>query len=245
MIAIILAGGYAKRLWPLTKNRPKPLLPVAGKPILKYILEKVEKLPVNRIILLTNMRFRFEFEEWLAVNGYREVEVVADDSRCEEEKPGAVKALAELTARLSDDCLIVAGDNLFTDSLKGMVEMFNLLRAPVIALYDVGSLEVAKNYSTVVMDEDGRIVGFVEKPPNPETTLVGTCIYMFPGRILPKVKEYVDEGLGADEPGRFVEWLHEREPVYGYVLEGLWFDIGTPETYAQADRSFSKLIECC
>jgi glucose-1-phosphate thymidylyltransferase len=243
MITIILAGGYAKRLQPLTKNKPKPLLPVAGKPILKYILEKVEELPVNHIILSTNMRFKSEFEEWLAVNGYGDVDVVADDSRCEEEKPGAVKALAELTANLHDDRLIVAGDNLFTDGLKGMVEMFNRLRAPVIALYDVKSLEAAKNYSTVTVNQDGRIVGFTEKPSNPKTTLIGTCIYIFPSRILPKIKEYVDKGLGADEPGRFIEWLHKQEPVYGYRLKGEWWDIGTPETYTQANKSFTKLKE--
>ena len=180
MIAIILAGGYARRLQPLTKDKPKPLLPVAGKPILKYILEKVEKLPVNRLILSTNMRFKSEFKEWLVADGYGDVEVVADDSRCEEEKPGAVKALAELTANLHDDCLIIAGDNLFTDSLKGMVEMFSRLCAPVIALHDVKNLEVAKQCSTVTIDQNGKIINFTEKPSKPQTTLIGTCIYLFP-----------------------------------------------------------------
>ena len=116
--------------------------------------------------------------------------------------------------------------------------MFNRLHAPVIALYDVKSLEAVRNYSTVTVDQDGRIAGFTEKPPNPETTLIGTCIYLFPSRTLPKIREYVDKGLGADEPGRLIEWLHRQEPVYGYTLRGEWWDIGTPETYAQANRSF-------
>lgn len=241
MIAIILAGGYGKRLQPLTRDKPKALLLIAGKPILKYILEKIGELDVYRIILSANMRFKLDFEYWLKANGYGEVEVIADESYREEEKPGAVKALAELTKNLSDDCLIIAGDNLFTDSLRGMVEAYGKVRTPMIALYDIGSLELARNYSTVIVDRENRVLSLKEKPLNPETTLIGTCIYILPRKTLPKIREYVNEGLGVDEPGRFIEWLHKKVPVYGYLLRGKWWDIGTIESYNSANEFFRKL----
>jgi len=241
-VAVVLAGGYAKRLWPLTRDKPKPLLPVAGKPILAYILEKVLRVGVNRIILSTNLRFRSDFEGWLNRSGFVRVEVVADRSRREEEKPGAVKALAEITKNIKDDCLILAGDNIFTSGLEDMVKVFSRVYAPLIAVYDVGDFELAKRYSTVTLDSEGRIVEFVEKPEKPKTTLIGTCIYILPAKTLPRIGEYIDKGLGRDEPGRFIQWLCKQETVYGYRLEGEWWDIGNIETYRDADKYFSKLL---
>ena len=241
LTAIILAGGYAKRLWPLTKNKPKPLLPVAGKPILEYVLEKIMELNINRIILSTNMRFKANFEKWLEDYGYKEVRVVADRSYREEEKPGAVKALAELTQNIQNDCLILAGDNIFTSSLKNMVKTYNRINAPMVALYNIKNLKLAKKFSTAILDQNNRIIEFIEKPTKPKTTLIGTCIYILPRKTLPRIGEYIVKGFGRDEPGRFIEWLCKQEPVYGYMLEGEWWDIGNPETYEKANQHFLSL----
>lgn len=241
-MAIILAGGYGKRLWPLTRDKPKALLPIAEKPIIEYIIEKLITLyGIEQIIISTNLRFESCFREWIATTNYQNVEIVADKSLSEEEKPGAVKALAEITSNIHSDCLIMAGDNLFNADLKEMIEFYKKKSSPIVALYDLKKLDLAKHYATVLIDQDNRIVDFEEKPSKPKTTLIGTCIYILPKRTLPRLKEYVKKDLGKDQPGRFIEWLHKREPVFGYILEGYWWDIGTPESYCEADRFFSNL----
>jgi glucose-1-phosphate thymidylyltransferase len=240
LIAIILAGGYAKRLWPLTKDKPKPLLPIAKRPIIEYIIEKLGILhEIEHTIISTNLRFESCFREWLDNTNYQNIEIIADKSLSEEEKPGAVKALAEITSNVHSDCLIIAGDNLFTDDLKGMIDFYKKKSSPIVALYDVKKTSLAKHYATVLLNQDGKIIDFEEKPSKPKTTLIGACIYILPERTLPRLKEYVKKDLEKDQPGRFIEWLYKQEPVYGYILKGYWCDIGTPNSYDEANKSFS------
>lgn len=183
MIAIILAGGYATRLQALSKNVPKPLLKVASKPIVEYIFDKLAEIEdIQYVIISTNLRFEQQFREWLGSNFERRVEIIADKSRSEEEKLGAIATLAQLTSGMSDDCLIIAGDNLFTSSLRPMTRAFKDKSCAVVALYDIKDHELAKQYSTASIDAQGKIMGFSEKPAQPETTLVGTCIYILPKR---------------------------------------------------------------
>jgi glucose-1-phosphate thymidylyltransferase len=242
MKALVLAGGFAKRLWPLTIDQPKPLLPVAGRPIIDYTLDKLEEIGVQEITVSTNMKFKSHFENWIMESGRKNVELVVEESRSEREKLGAVKALARLTSGMRGDYVVVAGDNLFTGSLKGMMEAYRRLNSPIIGLYDVRNFELAKSYSTVVVDSSFRISEFIEKPENPKTTLIGTCLYILPETSLRRLEEYVQIGLNADAPGRFIEWLCVKEPVYGYLLEGVWWDIGTIQSYNEAKRYFSSLI---
>ena len=137
MYAIVLAGGYAKRLWPLTLNTPKALLPIAGKPILDHIIEKLKALnpPLNEIVLSTNQRFQPQFQEWLSARAYRNVELAPDNAASEEEKPGAIKAMAKIIfASEDDDVLVIAGDGMFNDDLSGMLETFKRKNAAVVAI---------------------------------------------------------------------------------------------------------------
>jgi len=241
-MAIILAGGYAKRLWPLTMEKPKPLLPVAKRPVIEYVIDKLMRYGMKKIIISTNIRFESCFREWLVTTCYQHIDIVSDNSRSEEEKPGAVKALAEITSKIHSDCLVIAGDNLFTSDLKEMMDFYKKKSSPVIAVYDTKDLSLAKQYATVILDQDNKIIDLKEKPSQPKTSLVGTCIYILPEKTLPRLREYVGKDLGKDQPGRFIEWLHKQEPVFGYVLEGYWCDIGTPESYAKADKFFSSMI---
>ena len=152
MYAIVLAGGYAKRLWPLTLNTPKALLPIAGKPILDYVMEKLEAInpPLKKIVISTNQCFQPQFKEWLASKKYRNVILLPDDSECEEKKPGAIKAMANITAFADeDDVFVIAGDGMFNDDLSGMMEAFYKKKTSVVALYNVKNIEEAKRCAVI------------------------------------------------------------------------------------------------
>jgi len=243
LIAIILAGGYAKRLWPLTLNKPKALLPIAEKPMIDHIIEKLTPLSplITRIIISTNLRFQPQFLSWLKTRKNPNIELMPDDSRKEEEKLGAVRALADIAAKINEDMLVIAGDNLTTDNLKGFLHFFNEKHAPTIALYHAENIDEAGGGATVSVDNQGRILEFIEKPSNPKTTLVGACIYALPTKTCDRLKQYLELRLPTDEPGRFIEWLHKQEPVYGYMLKDYLWDIGTLESYQAADKFFSAI----
>jgi len=232
LIAIILAGGYGKRLQPFSGDVPKPLLEIAGKPIIGHIFDRLSELKdVRHVIISTNLRFEQQFKKWLDSNPRWKAEIIADRSRSEEEKPGAIASLAQLTSKLSDSCLIIGGDNLFTASLRPLIQAFKERSSTTVALYDVKDRELARQYSTVTIGDKDRIMGFSEKPAEPDTTLVGTCIYILPKSALSRLKEYLADSVDRDSPGRFIEWLCKREPVYGHVLDGYWWDIGVMEQY--------------
>lgn len=240
LIAIILAGGYAKRLWPITKEIAKPLLPLGRKRIIDFIIDKLLKLDeVCKIIVSANLKFKDDFEKWAKQYPSIDLEIVYDMSRGEEEKPGALRALANVVSGLADDCLVVAGDNVFTSDLRGLVDEFRRRSgSTVIGLYDVGNLELARNYGVVKIDEDFRIISMEEKPSSPESTLVSTGIYLFPRKVLSRFMEYIECGGSSDELGRFIKWLICQEPVYGYPLSGIWYDVGTHEMYRKALEVF-------
>lgn len=237
MQAIVLAGGFAKRLQPLSSRTPKPLLKVGGRAIIEYVVDKIMDVgDIEKILISTNLRFKEQFEEWLESRNLLNASLIVEPSVREEEKPGAVAALARITEGIKDNCLVIAGDNLFTSSLKPLVERFRITGKPVVGIYNLGDRELAKQYSTISVDSDGRIVRFVEKPADPESTLIGTAIYVLPQSILPKLREFAKASPDRDSPGRFIEWLYKREPTYGVTLGGQWWDIGTIDEYAKVNR---------
>ena len=118
------------------------------------MVEKLTRHGMERIIISTNLRFEGCFREWLTTNNCQNIEIVLDKSSCEEEKPGAVKALAEITSNIHSDCLIIAGDNLFIADLKEMMDFYKKKSSPIVALYDIGKLDLAKQYATVLLDQD-------------------------------------------------------------------------------------------
>ena len=235
MIVIILAGGYAKRLWPLTKNIAKPLLPIKGKPIINYIMDKLVKIEnIEKIIVSTNKRFEHQFKSWLSQQKYEKVRVHAEPTCREKEKLGAIRAISELIVKnRANEYLIVAGDNYFSSNLKNFVRYSQKSKASTVAVYDVKDLILAKGYASIEIDENQRIVNVKEKPRNPRSTLVGTCIYFFPQDSLRRIHEYLGEGNPGDSPGHFIEWLYRKEEVYGYRLRGHWTDIGTLNSYME------------
>lgn len=213
---------------------------MGGKSVLDYILEKLNKLDeVKRTIITKNMRFEPQFREWLKHKPYSNVEVRIEPSSKEQEKPGAIKALSQLLPDLAgNDIIIIAGDNLFTHNLNEIVEYFKHNNGPVIAIYDIKNPKLARHLSTVETDGDGRILSFEEKPENPKSTLIGTCIYILPSESLNNIREYLKGGNNPDSPGHFIQWLSKKQTLYGFILTGYWCDIGTPNTYEDAKRKF-------
>jgi glucose-1-phosphate thymidylyltransferase len=242
MRAIVLAGGYAKRLWPLTKDRPKPLLPMGDSCILDCIVSKINDVKgIEEIILSTNKKFEGNFLEWVREGGYRNITVFPEPSIQEEEKLGPVKAIDLIIKETPrDDFLIAAGDNLFSLDLVELVTFYRKVKSSVIALYEIGSLELAKKYASVEVNEKRKIVGFEEKPERPKSQLVSTGIYVLPWKSISKIGIYLQDSNPPDPIGRFIGWLSEREDVYGFKFSGYWYDIGSMESYACAQEDFRK-----
>ena len=234
MKVLIMAGGYATRLWPITKEKPKPLLPVGDKYIIDYILEKVKELDLE-VYVSTNKFFEKYFKEWAEKNG---VELIVEDTLSEEEKLGTIGAIKYAISKLGiDDYLIVAGDNLFSFSLKEFLRHYN--GKPLIAVYDVGDFELAKRYGVVVVEGD-RVIDFQEKPLQPKSTLVSTGVYALPKEVVAKVDEYLAEG-NRDSPGYFIEWLLKKGvEIQAYKFDDYWYDIGSADSYLEAMKTLLK-----
>ena len=243
MKAIVLAAGYATRLYPLTETVAKPLLPVSGRPMIDYVLDRIHEVDeVDGVHVVTNHKFADSFLRWGEAHeaaGIR-IDVHDDGTTSEDDRLGAIGDIRFVIERAgvgSDDLLVVAGDNLFDYSIADYVHWWRGKgEASAVALYDVGDVELVKKYSAVELDADDRLVHFVEKPEHPETTLVATATYLFHRVHVPLVERYLEEGNSPDQPGRLVAWLVPRAPVYGYRFEGEWRDIGDAEQLLEADN---------
>lgn len=242
MKALVLAAGYATRLYPLTKAVAKPLLPLAERPMLDYLLERIREVDeIDEIHVVTNHKFAGAFEEWAAT---RDVTVHDDGTTSEDDRLGAIGDIRFFVERtgVDDDLLVVAGDNLFDYSLADYVAWWHGKGvASAVVLYDVGDLELAKKYSSVDVDADDRLTAFVEKPEDPTSTLVATAAYLYHRAHVPLVERYLAEGSPPDQPGRFVAWLVPRAPVYGYRVGGDWRDIGDAAQLLDADNHLRRL----
>ncbi|WP_049922774.1 sugar phosphate nucleotidyltransferase [Halopiger djelfimassiliensis] len=236
MKAVVLAGGYATRMWPITKHRPKMFLPIGDSTVIDRIFSELEADDrIDEVYVSTNERFAADFEAHLADSEFEKPRLSVEETTEEDDKFGVVGALAQLIDRenVDDDLLIIAGDNLISFDVADFLDYFQDRDAPTLAAYDVGSREKAKSYGLVDLEDD-RVVDFQEKPDDPKSTLVSIACYAFPRESLSLLPTYLEEGNNPDEPGWFVQWLQNRESTYAYTFEGAWFDIGTPESYLDA-----------
>jgi glucose-1-phosphate thymidylyltransferase len=236
--AILLAAGYATRLRPLTDDVPKPLLPVGGRPMLDWLLERVDEVTdVDGVHVVTNARYAEAFERWAA--GTR-VQVHDDGTTSNEGRLGAIGDIVFVLERAKlegEDLLVVAGDNLFDFSLLELVAFWRRKGvASALALHDVRDRDLARQYGIVGVDRDGRVLTMVEKPEDPPSTLAATATYVYHREHVPLLRRYLEEGNSPDQPGRFLVWLHTRAPVYGLRCEGEWTDVGDREQLLAADN---------
>jgi glucose-1-phosphate thymidylyltransferase len=248
MNVLILAAGYATRLYPLTLNKAKPLLVVGGKPIIEWLVDNLGDVPdLETIYVVTNDKFAGDFLAWSQAYQKRHPEfrfkVVNDGSTSDDDKLGAIGDINFVVTHenLSQTSLLIAaGDNLFTDSLADF--MANARNTEVtVAVYDVGDTEAIKQYGNIAVDAEGIITRFEEKPKKPQGTLAAIALYYYSPAVLSLLTTYLAAGNNADQPGRFVQWLYTRKPVKTFQIKGQWLDIGSKETLENAGRILAKI----
>jgi glucose-1-phosphate thymidylyltransferase len=247
MNALILAAGYATRLYPLTLNKAKPLLVVGGKPIVEWVVDNLEGVPdLETIYVVTNDKFTADFQAWSERYQNRhsqfKFKIVNDGSKSDDDKLGAIGDINFVVTEenlAQGGLLVVAGDNLFTESLKEFVVCAKGTEATV-GVYDVGDREAIKKYGNVLIDGDGIITHLEEKPQKPRGTLAAIALYYYSPAVLSLLTTYLAAGNNPDQPGRFVQWLYTRKPVKTYQIKGKWLDIGSKETLENADRILSS-----
>lgn len=238
--AIVLAAGYATRLHPLTEDTPKPLLKVAGKPIMEHIIYKFENLNVTKIYIVTNDKFYQNFSDWLHnFDTKTPMEIINDGTKSNEDRLGAMGDIHFVikNRNIKEDMIVIAGDNLFELSLQEVANIFKKRKNNLIVLHDVKDEELAKHYGVVEV-KDNVVVDFEEKPVSPKSTLVSTGIYFFPKKTLGLIEKYVSQGNNTDKTGDFIKWLHKRETVYAYITDRKWYDIGSFEQLEKANKHF-------
>jgi glucose-1-phosphate thymidylyltransferase len=248
MNALILAAGYATRLYPLTRAKAKPLLVVGGKPIIEWVVDNLVGVPdLETIYVVTNDKFAADFEAWSERYQKQHPEfkfkIINDGSTSDEDKLGAIGDMNLVVTRenlAQSSLLIIAGDNLFTESLVNFVNRARGTDATV-AVYDVGDLEAIKKYGNITVDAERIITRFEEKPKKPQGTLAAIALYYYSPAVLSLLTTYLAAGNNADQPGRFVQWLYSREPVKTFEIRGKWLDIGSKETLEKADQILGKI----
>lgn len=244
MKALLLGAGYGTRLYPLTKNCPKPLLRIGRKPMVEWILDRLLPVPgLDGVAIVTNARFAAAFEDWK--RGYHSpvpVTILNDGTTSNEDRLGAVGDIGFTLneGKIDDDLLVVAGDNLFEFDVARLVA-FSREHGPTIGLKDMGQITpLLSKYSVVTLDKSSRITDFEEKPARPRTSLISICLYHFPRATLPLIGRYLADGHNKDAPGWYIQWLFKQVPTYGYVIDGVWFDIGDIDSYNKANELFEK-----
>jgi glucose-1-phosphate thymidylyltransferase len=235
--ALILAAGYATRLRPLTDSVAKPLLPVGGRPMVDWILDRIAETSADEVHLVTNARFASDFERW--AEG-KDVRVHDDGTTSNDDRLGAIGDIQFVG--LDDDLLAIASDNIFDYSLADYEAYWRAKGGSCVAVHDVGNRELAKKYGIVDVDADDRITDFVEKPEQPPTTLCATATYLYRREHAALIATYLEEGNPPDQPGNFVGWLHKREPVYAYRFPGEWYDIGDQAQLLEADNRMRRRV---
>ena len=241
MDSIILAGGFAKRMWPLTKDTPKQLLDIGGKPMLQHVIESLEHVAPERIIISVNSFFSTQFQNFVDdYKGPMNLQLYAEPSLSEEEKLGALGALHLLFKELNitGPVFIAGGDNLSDFDLSQMVTVSRNTGKDVIGLYDVEDVELAKLYGIARIDGD-RITDFVEKPSTPSSTLVATAYWVLSESGISHFFDYIESGGDRDAMGNFLAWNVKRKDVRSVAFSGTWYDVGGLESYEDAQKWLS------
>lgn len=240
MKCLILAAGYATRLYPLTENFPKPLLKVQDKTILDWLLEDIDGASVvDQYIVISNHKFAHHFKAW-ADHHKLPITVLDDGTESNETRLGAVRdiqfAIEELG--LKDDLLVIAGDNLLDFSLQSFIHYFQKKQTTCIMRYWEESEAKLHKTGVAVVDDQDRIVEMEEKPAEPKSHWCTPPFYIYKASDVGLVKTGIENGCGVDAPGSFIAWLSGQTAVHAYEMPGKRYDIGNLESYEQVQREY-------
>ncbi|HIH09234.1 MAG TPA: nucleotidyltransferase family protein [Candidatus Diapherotrites archaeon] len=244
MKALILAAGYATRLWPLTKNKPKPMLEVKGKPIIEHIISTFSAIAeIDVVYVVTNEKFTPDFEEWAAAHkGRIPIKVINDMTTSNDDRKGAVGDMQYAIAeeKIDDALLVIAGDNLFEYKLADFYDFYKKKGSSVVAAKEMpGKDDVKEKFGVVEIDGSERVTGFEEKPLDPKTALAATACYIFTKDDVREIGKYIEGGNKPDNAGDFIKWLSGHKPVFAFVFREKWYDIGSFESLGKAREEFN------
>ncbi|MCL2577800.1 MAG: nucleotidyltransferase family protein [Defluviitaleaceae bacterium] len=240
MQAIILAAGYATRMYPLTENTPKALLPLRGKPIIDHIVEQLNNLPdVKNVYVVSNSKFYSHFCEW-AKNAPTKIPVAVldDGTTSNENRRGAVGDVffAITEKSIDDEIIVIAGDNYFTYDLREQLEVFRKTGCDTLCGKELNNQEKLKSFGIAVLAPDGKLLDFEEKPQNPKSNIVIYAAYFFRKETAALFEKFLKEGNNPDNIGSFPQWLYKFQDVYTYKMNGDCYDIGTIEMYYEMNK---------
>ena len=245
MKCLILAAGYATRLYPLTENFPKPLLEVKGKTILDWLIEDIDTLgEVDEYIVISNHKFAHHFDAWAEKSRYN-ITVIDDGTSSNETRLGAVKDIqfAIDTLSLDSDMLVIAGDNLLDFSLTAFIKYAKEKGASAIMRYYEADEKRLLKSGVVTVDESDLITEMTEKSPTPATHWCTPPFYYYTRSDARLVKAGIEAGCGTDAPGSYIAWLCKKTKVYAMEMPGRRFDIGNLESYEAVKKEYSG-IKC-
>jgi len=243
MKCLILAAGYATRLYPLTENFPKPLLTVGDKTILDWLIDDIDSIGlVDEYIVISNEKYFHHFVDWSNTK-VQKVTVLNDGTTSNETRLGAVKdiqfAIDELG--LDDDMLVVAGDNVLDFSLTKFIKYAKEKNTSCTMRYYEPSEARLKKCGVATVDENDKIVSLVEKSPNPPTHWVCPAFYYYTRNDAKLVRKGIESGCGTDAPGSYIAWLCKQVDVHAMEMPGKRYDIGTIETYEEVQREYKGI----
>lgn len=243
MKCLILAAGYATRLYPLTENFPKPLLKVQDKTILDWLIEDMDKAGViDEYVVISNHKFAHHFVEWAGTRPQK-ITVVDDGTSTNETRLGAVKDIqfAMDALRIDDDMLVIAGDNLLDFSLTKFIAYAKEKNTSCIMRYYEPTVQKLQKSGVVTVDENGRVLRMAEKPAEPESHWCSPAFYYYTKEDAKLVAEGIAQGCGTDAPGSYIAWLCKQTTVHAMEMPGCRYDIGNLESYETVQKEYKGI----
>lgn len=242
MKTIVIAAGYATRLYPLTENFPKPLLKVGSRSILDRMLSDIDQIEeIDEHIVVTNHKFAHHFTDWKENTHYRRpIRIIDDGTEDNATRLGAVRdlLLALDVCKIDDDILVLAADNLLTFSMRGFVDFFHKCGSSVIMCHHEPSLKKLQRTGVIATDEEMRVLEMQEKPEHPVSNWAVPPFYLYSRKDLPLIKTCLEHGCGYDAPGNLAHYLVGVTTLHAWEMPGERFDIGSFDSYNEAQQLF-------
>ena len=229
MKAIILAAGYATRLYPLTENFPKPLLPVGGRPILDWLTEDLAE-ETDEFRVVTNHKFARIFQEWSKAHRER-ITIIDDGTESNEARLGAVRDIALAAEGIEEDVFVLAGDNVLTFSLLPFISFAREKGTSCVMCHEETSIPALQKTAVISVDDNGKIESYEEKPAVPKGHLAVPPFYYYRARDIARIPEALENGCNPDAPGSFAAWLSRITPMHAWRMTGTRHDIGDLASY--------------